>query len=76
MIVSTAATVFSLIAQHLPPSPSPGATVQPTAGPGNEAVWYVVVAVAVVVGGGLLLLLRGRRRYRPTHGAHDQSIRR
>ncbi len=61
-----AAVLLSLIAQHLPPSPSPGATVQPTAGPGNEAVWYVAVAVAVVVGAGLLLLLRLRRRHRPT----------
>ncbi len=60
------AVLFSLIAQHLPPSPSPGATVFPSAGPGNEAVWYVVVAVAVIVGAGLLLLLRGRRRHRPT----------
>ncbi|MDP8956532.1 MAG: LPXTG cell wall anchor domain-containing protein [Actinomycetota bacterium] len=58
--------LFSVIAQHLPPSPSPGATVQPSAGPGNEAVWYVAVAIAVLVGAGLLLLLRGRRRRRPT----------
>lgn len=76
MILSTAATLFSLIAQHLPPSPSPGETAFPTAGPADESVWYVVVAVAVVVGAALLLLLRGRRRYRPAHGAHDQSTRR
>ncbi len=76
MVLSTAATLFLLIAQHLPPSPSPGATAFPTAGPADESVGYLAMAVAVVVGVGLLLLLHRWRRNRRTHGAGNQSTRR